>query len=114
MDENGNRIINKEYLNSLYSMIDLCKTKNAIPILVTTPYLNEYRDTVIDNAPGFLDDFYMMIDNVVKDTGVKYYDYSNDSRFCDNYELFLDVDHLNHEGAVKFVDILMNDIDAKL
>lgn len=113
IDENGNRIINQEYMDALYSMIALCKEKGATPVLVTTPYLQDYTYAVMNNEPDFLDEFYGMINEVVNATGVAYYDYSRDDRFKDKYEWFLDVDHLNHEGAVQFVDILMAEVDYK-
>lgn len=113
LDENGNRIVNHEYINALYNMIALCEEKGATPVLVTTPYLQDYTNVVMNKEPEFLDEFYGMIEEVVQATGVKYYDYSRDARFKDKYELFIDVDHLNHDGAVKFVDILMKDVMGK-
>ena len=50
MDEYGNRIINKEYVNSLIDMIDMCREINARPILVTTPYLSEYTNFITGSA----------------------------------------------------------------
>lgn len=108
-DANGNRIINQEYLKALYSMIEFCEEKGAIPILVTTPYLQEYTEIVAKNDPDFLDGFYAIIEKVVKDTGVEYFDYSMDDRFKDKGELFANADHLNHDGAVEFVAVLMKE-----
>lgn len=110
LDDNGIRIINQEYLDSLYHMIDLCKKKGAVPILVTTPYLKEYTDMVTKKDPLFLDEFYGIIERIVADTGVKYFDFSRDERYQLAYDLFLDVDHLNHKGAIQFVDILMENV----
>lgn len=110
LDNNGQRIQNQEHMDSLYNMIELCKKKGATAILVTTPYLKEYTDIVTENAPDFYDDFYGIIDQVIQDTGVRYYDFSRDNRFQKDYRSFINADHLNHEGAIKFVDILMEEI----
>lgn len=110
LDDNGKRIRNQEHIDSLYNMIELCKKKGALVILVTTPYLKEYIDIVVENDPDFFDDFYGIINQIVLDTGVRYYDFSRDNRFQTDYESFVNADHLNHAGAIKFVDVLMEEI----
>jgi len=112
-DEEGNRILNEEYINSLYEMVALCKEKDAIPVLVTTPYLHDYTDIVINNAPEFLDNFYSIIENIMKSQNVRYFDYGFDKRFMDSYDLFIDPDHLNRDGAIKFMEILIGDVTRK-
>ena len=107
LDSNGERIHSQEHMDSLYNMIELCKKKGAIAVLVTTPYLKEYTYIVIKNNPNFLDEFYHTINQIVRDTGVRYYDFSRDNRFQTDYGSFINADHLNHEGAIKFVNILM-------
>lgn len=114
LDKNGERIQNQEHVDSLYNMIELCKKKGVSVILVTTPYLKEYTDIVIENDPEFFDDFYGIIDQVVLDTNVRYYDFSRDDRFQKDYGSFVNADHLNHEGAIKFVNILMEEIGELL
>lgn len=99
-DENGRLIHNEEEISALYEMIAICKEIGATPILVTTPFLSEYTDRVQEGAPEFGDEFYGIIDQVIKDTGVEYHDYS----------LFVDSDHLNEEGALVFTNILINKI----
>lgn len=108
-DENGERIINKEEIDALYHIINACKVKGAIPILITTPYLKEYTDEMA-KVDGFYEQFYSIIDQVIADTGVQYYDYAFDERFNNRYEWFMNADHLNKEGARNFVSILMDEI----
>ena len=110
VDDKGNRVINEEEIDSLYQIIELCKSLGATPILVTTPYLSEYTDAVKANDKQFYDDFYNIIDKVKVDTNVKYYDYQFDDRFIDSYDLFLNSDHLNRQGAEKFTEIIMQEI----
>ena len=109
-DENGRLIHNEEEISALYEMIAICREKGATPILVTTPFLSEYTDRVQEGIPDFLDEFYGIIDQVVKDTGVEYYDYSMDERFQNEYSLFMNSDHLNKEGARVFTNILMDEV----
>ncbi|MGN0505298.1 MAG: hypothetical protein ACI4FZ_01980 [Lachnospiraceae bacterium] len=109
-DEEGNRIKNQEEIDALYALVKGCQEKGAIPVLITTPYLQEYTDEVKENAGDFYNEFYSIIDQVVEDTGVEYYDYAFDERFSNNYSWFMDSDHLNKEGARNFVDILMREI----
>ena len=109
-DEDGNRILNQEEIDALYDMIDLCEDIGATPILVTTPYISYYRDAGNELDPEFYGDFYAIIDEVCENTGVKYYDYSSDSRFSHSYEKFINSDHLNRKGAEEFTNILFDEV----
>lgn len=109
LDENGNRIINSEEIQALYSIIEQCREVEATPILVTTPYLKEYTDEVSDRFPEFYDEFYSILDEVVEKTSVEYYDYAFDERFANRYDLFINADHLNRDGAREFVGILVSE-----
>ena len=40
-----------------------------------------------------------------------YYNYAFDDRFYKDYSLFVDADHLNKNGALKFVDILIQQVN---
>lgn len=109
-DDAGNRIENQEEIGALYALIEGCREKGAVPILVTTPHLHEYTDIVKEKAPDFYDQFYSIIDRVVRDTGAEYYDYAFDERFVNEYSWFKDTDHLNQEGARNFTNIVMDEI----
>lgn len=109
-DENGNRIINYDNLNSLYEIIELCNEIEVRPVLVTTPFLREYTDAIQKGAPEFFDEFYELLDDVIRKTGVEYYDYSKDERFLDDHSLFMNGDHLNKSGATYFSKILLEEI----
>lgn len=110
----GNLIINKNELDALYSIIELCEERKWIPIVITTPYLSEYSDAAWNNSSEALNTMYSLIDEVVKAKGVEYYDYSLDDRFCRRYDYFMNGDHLNQEGAKEFVDILENEVIKKV
>lgn len=104
---NGKRIIRRESMEAIYGMINLCRELEAVPILVTMPFLKEYTNPAKEYDPSFLGDFYGVIQKIVSDTGIKYYDYSTDERFSHDYSLFMNMDHLNRKGARKFTDILL-------
>ena len=108
IDENGDRIYNKEEIDALIEMIKLLKEKGVEPILVTTPYMKEYMELVKNNE-SFLKDFYGVINEITSTLSVKYLDYSTDERFINDYYLFRNSDHLNKEGARIFTDILIGD-----
>lgn len=110
VDEEGNRVYNEEEIDALFSMIKLCKEIGAVPVLVTTPYLREYTDLVWEKDPDFYKDFNGIIDRIVQEESVEYFDYSMDERFSREYSLFFNTDHMNIEGAKKFVDILEREI----
>lgn len=112
-DENGKRIKNTEEIEALYNLVEECKKRGAIPILITTPYTKEYTEKVASDSDNFYDDFYSLINKISEDTGVEYYDYAFDKRFSSNYSWFMDSDHLNKEGARNFVDIIMNEVVFK-
>lgn len=110
IDENGLRIRNEENIEALYNIINLCYELNCRPILITTPFLKEYTQQVDDNNPEFWAEFYGEIEEIQNETGVEYYDFAFDARFSDAYSLFMNADHLNHDGAKKFTNILMEEV----
>lgn len=109
-DEDGNRIRNDEEIEALYNLINECRNRGAIPILITTPYLKEYTDKVINDPNEFYEEYYGILDAISKETQTPYYDFAFDERFMYSYELFRDADHLNADGAKLFVDILLNEV----
>ena len=109
-DNEGNRILNETNLDAIYSIIELCRQLGATPVLITTPYLKEYTDKIKEDAPDFYGDFYAVMDRLVADTGVEYYDYAFDGRFVYDRSLYMNCDHLNRNGAIKFTDIVMQEV----
>ena len=110
LDKNGQRIIKQEAIDALYRIIALCQEIGAVPIMITTPYLHEYVDATRDNDPQFFSEFHAIIDEVRRNTGVNYYDYSEDKRFSHEYNLFMNSDHLNRQGAQLFTNTLLREV----
>ena len=109
-DDNGKRIFDQDEIHALYEIIKLCKNKKFIPVLVTTPFLYEYNQCVQNYSPEFLSIFQSIITKVTNNTEIKYYDYSHDKRFLHDYSLFMNSDHLNKKGAIKFTNIVFNEV----
>lgn len=109
-DKSGKRIRKQAAFDSIYSMIDLCRKINARPILVTVPYLREYTDFIRKNDPEFFPDFYAAIEEIRRNTGIEYYDYAFDERFCRDHSLFINSDHMNRLGARKFTNTLLHEV----
>ena len=97
-----------ERIDELYAIINCCKAHKITPVLITTPFSKYYRDLV---SQDFLLEFEETVDKIASDTGVRYYDYSNDERFRENLDYFSDSDHLNEAGAEAYMDILWDEIE---
>lgn len=96
-----------ERIEELHEIISYCEEHEIIPILITTPFSQYYTDLVSDE---FMQEFQSVVDGVIDDTGVSYYDYSHDERFQSHLEYFSDADHLNEEGQQYFMEVLMEDV----
>lgn len=96
-----------ERIEELHDIIAYCKEHNIVPVLITTPFSQYYTDLVSDE---FLQQFQSVVDEIVDDTGVSYYDYSHDERFQSHLEYFSDADHLNEEGQQYFMEVLIDDV----
>ena len=110
LDEKGKRIYNQQAVKALYDIIDLCHEIGAEPILITTPFLHEYNEAIERLDPNFFNVFYTLISEICKNTGITYYDYSHDKNYARNYSSFINLDHLNREGARKFTNNLVRTI----
>lgn len=96
---------NIAYLNKL---IKLLKMNNLRPVLITTPFTEYYNRNF---SMETYDDFYSIIKNISLNMQMPYLDYSHDTRFERNIELFIDSDHLNKNGRAKFTKIVFSDIE---
>ena len=106
-DKNGNLIDNKEEKDALIDMISICKSKGDTPILITTPYLEEYNNAIENKYPDFFEKFSKDVQSIAMQNDVEYLDYSHDERFTHDKDVFMNSDHLNRKGAEKFTDIVI-------
>ena len=110
VDENGNIIFSEEAENAINDMIVMCKEIGVTPILITPPFTKEYNSIIKEDATKFYNEFYRIIEQICENMGVEYYNYSEDKRFENKYDLFANSDHLNKEGARVFTKIVMEEI----
>lgn len=108
--EDGKRIANEDEIQACLDLINMVKEIGGTPILVTTPFLKEYPESVAQNDPAFYDDFYGVINDIVDKTGVTFIDSKDDERFNDKYEYFFNTDHMNRDGAYAFTNALIGEI----
>lgn len=108
-DKDGTIMFSRERTEALHNIIALCREKKLIPILVTTPYLTEYSEPFKRDSK-FIQEFKSVLQDVIASENVRYYDYSEDERFSHDYTLFRDTEHLNRNGALKFTQILIEDV----
>ena len=110
LDSNGVRIVNESEILAVEKIIIMCQNMECRPVLITTPYLQEYTDAIVELDPYFYDDFYRIIKEIQQKTGVEYYDYAFDKRFNNCPELFMNSDHLNKEGARVFTNVVIEEL----
>lgn len=106
---NGKRIINKKEVLALYEMIDICRSINARPILIITPYLEEYLNAIEENDESFFEDYNDCLNSIINDLNIEVFRYDLDSSFYNKYELFINTDHMNCDGAKQFTKKLFKD-----
>lgn len=96
-----------ERIDNLYDILAFCKNNGITPVLITTPYTGLYSDLF---SLEFKEEFRRTVAAISKESGVSYYDYSEDERFSDTLDYFSDADHLNTEGSVYFMEIIEKEI----
>ena len=105
-DEDGLTVREEEY-DALCGMIDIAKKHNIRPVLITTPYRDEYNNQFEDE---FYPQFHAIINKLCETKNVEYYDYSHDERFIHSDEYNRNADHLTVAGAKAFTKIVMDEI----
>ena len=100
--DNKNNNINRN-IELIRNVIEFCCEKGYYIVLVTppvSPYFNSYFGN------GFKDVLIKPLTELAKSENIKYFDFSNDKRFCDE-DLYLNTDCLNKNGRKVFMDILV-------
>lgn len=109
-DDAENLQVNTSEIQALKDIIQICNEIQAKPVLITTPLHESYLEHVKNKKPDFLPQFHAIVERIVAETDIDYFDYSMDERFIHSPELFMDADHLNGDGALKFTDLLLENI----
>ena len=108
-DQIGDAVIDPEIDAALRNLLSDCIEKGYRPVLVTTPYLNEFTRNF---SESFLNQFQAECQAYADDFGIPYLDYSRDDRFAHTPKYFVDTDHLSSDGSEVFMDIFFDDLKA--
>ena len=94
---------NPRMLEAYENIFAMARKHNWKLVAVTTPFPRPYNDMFDQD---FYDAFAAHTKALFSDRGIEYWDYSHDTRFADNWDLFGDLDHLFPEGCRLFSNIL--------
>ena len=102
-----NRIMNQSnnidtvMINAYKSFIIDCKNAGVMLYIVCSPYFEiaTQKDESLEIGK-----------EIANKNGILFFDFSNDSIFMNNQNLFADIVHLNDSGAILFSNILINKI----
>ena len=100
-------------IDEICNVINVCKENGAIPVLLVNPVCKDFYKIVEKMVPGFYQDHLDIINEIISRTGVDFYDYSDDERICEHYDLFRDSDHLNKNGAALYTKIIFDEVICK-
>lgn len=104
--ENGAAVLQQRCMKSIENMVELCRERNWVPVLVSMPYTKEYTESF---PPSFIEQYYRDMSEIAEDSGVLWLDYSQNEQYCMNSQLFSDADHLG-TGAVMFTDDIIQEL----
>ena len=100
---------NSEIINIYKEIVRICKENQITPVFVTLPVTSELNMVVdSDFYPIFEEDMVSIMNEIGNPT---YFDYSHQREFKSNLKYFIDTDHLSKAGAVRFTEILMEDVE---
>ena len=105
----GDAKIDPEIDAALRRLLSDCIENGYRPVLVTTPYLDEFTRNF---SESFLDQFQAECQAYADDFGIPYLDYSRDDRFAHTSKYFVDTDHLSSDGSEAFMDLFFDDLKA--
>lgn len=96
-------------LSELDAMLSDCVARGYRVVLYTPPFTSyfwgcfseEFQSQMRSDAAA-----------IAAQYRIPYFDYSEDTRFCENMDYFDDVDHMSTEGSKALVPVLLADIDA--
>lgn len=109
--------INEIEVEALFKIVELCREVNAYPVFITTPFTRVYNNHMCEKNANFINDFKQLVNSYSDILNVKYYDFSTDNKYVDDYTMFFDCQHLNKKGAILFTDellqIILDDKNSK-
>lgn len=109
-EKDGSITWSDEKLQVLDDIIIKLKKKGANVVLITLPTTREYIECYQKYSDGYLSRFGEKVKEIAKKHGVEYLDYGSDTRICGEHRYFRDADHMNHDGANAFMNILKDEV----
>lgn len=103
--------ISEDWKKSLLEIINYCKDNGIELTLVSAPVSN-FQLTAVGNYDAYIN----FVNDFIKDTGIKYYDFNlcKESYFPNDGTLFRDMGHLNYPGAELFDNLFMDFFSGKI
>lgn len=103
--------VSKDWLHALEDIIDFCDKKGIALTLVAAPMPNYLLAAI-----GNYDEYIGLIQDMIADTDIRYYDFNlcKEEYFPNTSFLFKDKDHLNCYGAEKFSQLFADFINGKI
>ena len=103
--------VSDDWLNSLEDIIDFCDKKGISLTLVSAPMPN-----FLLAGLGNYDDYIELIQDIIADTEVDYYDFNlcREEYFPNTSSLFKDTGHVNCYGAEQFSHLFADFINGKI
>ena len=108
--------LQQDALDALAKTVERLQSKGIRVILFTPTYYEKYTEDFTEGGSDMIDDMYSMIGNIKQIYPVEYYDFSKDSEFMNQPELFYNSDHLSECGQKVFTAKLleaMNDYSER-
>jgi hypothetical protein len=94
-----------ECIKLLYELADVCHQYHARLIVYTPPFPDDYIAEMTDEGRS---NFQKIVCSVNRKIPIEYHDYTDDKDFRDP-SLYLNWNHLNHQGATKFAKRIKRD-----
>lgn len=101
--------VNDVMWGAYQKILEMCRDRGWNAVLVVPPYYQAYHAC-------FPEEFFLVfgerLESLSKTYGVPLLDYSHDTRFSPQIELFENIDHLNYAGAEAFDAVVWEDLAA--
>jgi hypothetical protein len=98
----GTKFSDNNVMNAIKDIVQICEMHNIKLVFINSPYYRSEKS----------EEFDLLMESYTKDEGIRYFNYSMNSFFQSNPELFQDNQHLNHKGAVIFSQMICKELNG--
>lgn len=103
---------NPDLTEAYREMLALCREKGWRAVLAAPPYLEEYTGCFSEFSPDYFGVQRAYMEDLAREYGAVYLDYSHDPEFAERHDLYRDMSHMNLEGAALFNERFFADVRA--